>query len=331
MRADPEALPYQSPQWIEAACAATGSANVSRTYTSPDGKEHVLPLLLKRRFLKAFSSASSMPSAWGMGGLIGNAPATTELVRAVFDDLRQLGLQSISIRPNPRQAEIWAEARPASFAAKCRRAHVLDLRQGFEHVWLHEFDGRTRNHVRKAERRGVTTEFDTSGKLLPIFYALFDKSLERWAEAQNEPVWLARWRGHRRDPLEKLQTIARHMGKMCRIGVAYLEGEPAAAMMVLEAGNANYSRAVMDQALVRNLGINELLQSQAIQHAAETGCNFYHMGESGNSETLSRFKEKFGAKPVKYAEYRFERLPVSRIDQMARTAVKRLIGFRDLG
>ena len=38
----------------------------------------------------------------------------------------------------------------------------------------------------------------------------------------------------------------------------------------------------------------------------------YHLGESGASRSLAHFKEKFGARPVPYAEYRLERLPLTR-------------------
>lgn len=329
MQADPEALPYQSPEWISAACAAANFINVSRSYRAADGARFVLPLVRSAHRPRALASISSMPPAWGMGGLIGETQPTVDLVRAVFADLKLLGFQSVHIRPNPRHAEIWAAARPADFAARPRRAHVLDLRQGLDHIWTKRFSSRTRTNINKAERSGVEIEFDTTGRLLPAFYDLFEYSLVRWANAQNEPHWLARWRGHRRDPLDKLTSIARHMGGMCRIGVARINGQPAAAIMVLEGRNANYSKAVMNQDLVRNLGVNELLHHHAITHATESGCNFYHMGESGQSESLSRFKEKLGAEPMEYAEYVQERWPVSRLDHLARSTVKRLIGFRD--
>lgn len=327
--ADPEALPYQAPEWIAAACDAANLVNVSRCYLAADGSRHVLPLVRPANLPRLTSSLSSMPPAWGMGGLISEAPPSVELVRTVMHDLQQLGYLSVNIRPNPRHAAIWAAARPQGYTARSRRAHVLDLRGGFDHVWAQRFNARTRNNISKAERSGVEVEFDTTGRLLPAFYELFEYSLLRWADAQNEPHWLARWRGHQRDPLSKLQTIAAHMGSMCRIGLARIEGRPAAAIMVLEGRNANYSRAVMNQDLVRNLGVNELLHRHAISHAIDSGCSFYHMGESGQSESLARFKEKLGAEPIDYAEYYCERWPVSRVDNAARTAVKRLIGFKD--
>ena len=55
----------------------------------------------------------------------------------------------------------------------------------------------------------------------------------------------------------------------------------------------------------------------------------FHMGESGESESLARYKEKFGARPIPYAEHRIEHLPATSIATSARTVVKRAIGFRD--
>ena len=65
------------------------------------------------------------------------------------------------------------------------------------------------------------------------------------------------------------------------------------------------------------------------QLACELGCTAYHLGESGQSASLAQYKEKFGARPVDYAELRMERLPYTRTDQAARSAVKKVLGFRD--
>jgi hypothetical protein len=55
------------------------------------------------------------------------------------------------------------------------------------------------------------------------------------------------------------------------------------------------------------------------------------MGESGGSSSLAFYKEKFGARPIPYAEYRIERLPLSAADAVLRDLIKRAIGFRDVG
>jgi hypothetical protein len=162
-----------------------------------------------------------------------------------------------------------------------------------------------------------------------VFYALWERSLARWAAQQHEPVWLARRRGHHRDPYAKLERIARTLGDACRVWVAWHDGEPAAALIVLQGTNAHYTRGAMDKDLAGPTRANYLLHRLAIEDACAAGCRRYHMGESGRSASLAQFKTRFGARPHPYAEYRLERVPLSAADAGLRTAVKRAIRFRD--
>ena len=75
---------------------------------------------------------------------------------------------------------------------------------------------------------------------------------------------------------------------------------------------------------------NELLMWHAIRGAVDAGCRHFHMGESGSSVSLSRYKEKYGARPYDYAEHGFERIPLTRIDGAARSLVKRAVRFREV-
>ena len=86
---------------------------------------------------------------------------------------------------------------------------------------------------------------------------------------------------------------------------------------------------MMDKEVAGPSRANDLLQHLAIEEACEAGCRYYHMGESGSSTALARFKTKFGARPHPYGEYHIERLPITALDRHARGAVKRVIGFRD--
>jgi lipid II:glycine glycyltransferase (peptidoglycan interpeptide bridge formation enzyme) len=99
--------------------------------------------------------------------------------------------------------------------------------------------------------------------------------------------------------------------------------------VVLQGTNAHYTRGAMDREVAAPTHANAALQWKAISDAAAAGCAWYHMGESGTSSSLARFKERFGARPYDYAEYRFERLPLTTLDHLARGAVKRVIGFRE--
>ena len=141
---------------------------------------------------------------------------------------------------------------------------------------------------------------------------------------------MAMYRGTRRDPLTKFQTMAALLGSEMRVHVAYVDGAAAAAAIVLANGrNAHYTRGVMDIDVAGKTNASDLVQWSAIRDAAALGCGTYHMGETGTSESLARFKEKFGAVAVPYAQYRLERLPVTKVDTGLRSLTKRVIGFQD--
>jgi lipid II:glycine glycyltransferase (peptidoglycan interpeptide bridge formation enzyme) len=271
---------------------------------------------------------SSFPNAWGFGGLVGAEPGAGE-IRAVLNDLRAHCALGVRVRPNPLQHAAWAAGRPAGVTALERRAHAIDLSQGFEDVWTNGFSGRARNHVRRAERAGLTVEVDSTGRLVPVFYDLFVRSVERWASKQNEPLALARLRARRRDPLEKLQHMIADLDGAARLWMAYSGERPAAAILVLRGANAQYTRGVMDVEVAGPTRANYLLHRLAIEDACRSGCGTYQMGETGASRSLAQFKESLGAQPHDYAEYMSERVPFSAVGRGARTVAKRILGFRD--
>jgi hypothetical protein len=173
-------------------------------------------------------------------------------------------------------------------------------------------------------------ECDSSGKLVPVFYDLFRRSIDRWAEQQHEPRLLAHWRNERRDSQRKIEIIAQVLGEACRIWVAWLSGQPVAAILLLQGTNVNDARSVMDKELAAPVCANDLLLKLAIEEACRAGCRYYHLGESGTSAGLHHYKSRFGAIPYTYAEYHIERWPITRLDQQLRGLVKRVIGFRDV-
>ncbi len=162
-----------------------------------------------------------------------------------------------------------------------------------------------------------------------MFHRLLQASTQRWAAQQNEPLQLARFRAGRRDPQQKFERLAASLGDAMRVWVAWKDGEPAASTIVLSGANASYTRGAMDKELAGPTHANELLHWLAIEDAIGAGCRTYHLGESGWSSGLSRFKEKLGGRPVTYSEYRFERLPLTRADRVVRSLVKRALHFKD--
>ncbi len=329
--ADRSALPTQSPAWLRAMEATGGWRDASRHYRFADGTELVLPLVRRRGPLGALARGS-MPDAWGFGGVVG-ADLTVDHLAEVIDDLRQLRTGWVRVRPNPYHAALWAEAGAARGPAAAtlaipKRAHVLALDRPADEIFQQRFTSSCRRAIRSAEKAGLEVEVDTTAASCEIFHDLLMRSVDRWAGSQHEPLALARWRADRRDPLAKFSAWATALEGGCHVLVARRAGTPIAAMIVLQGHNAHMTRSAMDLELVGHDRPNELLMWHAIRGAVDAGCESFHLGESGTSVNLSRYKEKYGAVGVDYAEHRIEHVPATSIDRAARSMVKRIVGFR---
>jgi Acetyltransferase (GNAT) domain len=331
LAADPNALVFHSPTWLDFVCSAASYEDASRLYELPDGRRLVLPMVRQRRLPGPLANEASFPPAWGIGGMVALGGIRPADAAAVFFDLAGRNVIRTTLRPGPRDAEAWDAARPSNAVVVPRLAHILSLEGGFERVWSERLTAGARRSVKKAERSGVTVESDTSERLLSIFFDLFSRSLDRWAAQQHEPRALARLRGYHRDPPKKFQLMARTFGEAFRVWVALVKGRPAAAILTLRGanGDAHYMRGVMDKSIAGPTHANYLLQRFAIEEACAQGCRWYDMGESGTSNSLAHFKAKFGARPYPHADFHLERLPITAMDQRARGVVKRIIGFRD--
>lgn len=324
----PQALPEQAIEWMDAVTAAGPYRDASRLYEFSDGRRFVLPLVRRRGPFSLGGWYGSFPPAWGMGGLIG-AEVDAEVVAEVVADLRGLDALRISLCPDPLQAPAWRGVRGPGIVALPRRAHVIDLSESIDAVRA-RLSRTTRHRIRRADKHGVRVVRDHDGGLLPVYHQLRRSALVHWAAQQHEPLALARLRAWRRDPPEKLYRLAARMGDAFALYVAFVEGQPAAAAILLFGRTAHDISAVMDRAVAAGTCANDLLQWTAIADACELGCSAYHLGETGQSASLARFKERFAADPVDYTQFRIERFPFTRADTVARTSVKKMIGFRDV-
>jgi hypothetical protein len=313
LRASPQALAFHTPAWLDSICAVGGYADASRLYELRGRRRVVLPLIQRRGLVGALPIAASLPYGWGFGGAVAEGELRAEDAASILMELAHHMALRTSLRPSPLVAPLWtAAAAPTRVAGVPRLAHVLDLEGGFERVWTGRFAGRARRSARRAARDGVVVECDSTGRLVPVFHDLYRRSVDRWAQQAGQPLRLARWRAQRNEPLRKYQVIAARMREACRVYVAWVDGRPAAACVVLYHGaNASYWRGAIDKDLAGPSQANFLLHSRSIEDACVTGCRYYHMGESGDSASLAHFKEAFGAEPYRYAEYYLERLPVT--------------------
>lgn len=315
----------QTPDWLACISAVGAYVDASRLYCFDDGRRVVLPLA-GRKYLPL---AASWPFDWGIGGPLADGPIAAEHCDIIYADLAGLGLLQLTIRIGPQASAAWRAA-PRGFTRTDHTTHVLDLDAGFDAIWSCRFRSATRRAVRKAERAGLDVEADTTGRLIPAFDELYRRSVDRWAREQHEPLSLARWRAHRANPRRKFDAVARLLGSRCAVWLASRAGEPVAAIIVLRhGGQAKYWRGAMNMELAGPTRANNLLHSLAIEAACRTGCRTYYMGDSRPGSGLAAFKEGFGAQPQRSWSYRFERLPLARLDERARFVVKRAVRFRD--
>jgi len=319
-----EALAFHTPAWVGCICESGKYEDASRLYETEEGRRLVLPLVRRTGVPGPFAIEASLPHGWGFGGVVASGAVAPSELTTVLTELAGRTVLRTSLRPNPLAAAPVAGSSPRMVHVR-RTAHVLPLDGGFEQVWSGRFTGTARTAVRKAERSSLVVEGDSSGRLVSTFYDLYLTSIERWARESRRLSWLVRRRLRRQDPLDKFELVAERMGEACRIWVAWLDGRPVAAIIVLTHGaNASYWRGAMDKDLAGPTRANYLLHSRAILSACQAGCRYYHMGETGSDISLAQFKSRFGAQPQTYLEHRVERLPITSIRNRLGRSARRL-------
>ncbi|WP_028934665.1 GNAT family N-acetyltransferase [Pseudonocardia spinosispora] len=323
----PDAPLSRTPRWIDCICDCDSFTDETLLFRGGDGRRIVFPRLGVPRVPGVFASPSRHwnigADAHGFlaeGGPLSRAE-TAALVRAVH---RNSGMRTRIVVGGDDVAD-WDPAVPDGTYYTARTAQTLDLTGGFSTVWADRFTGKVRSHSRKAHRRGVTVESDTTGRLVPVFYQLYRSSVDRWARARNYPLPLMRFLSHRQHPMSKFEKVARNLGEQCTVWIARLHGEPIAGLIVLSGGRrATYWRGAMDKDLARGTGANEILHRHAIEAACESGGRSYDFGLS-QTDDLRRFKASFGAVEVPIRTYYFEKVRTAKAGSAGYDRTKRVI------
>ncbi|CAM5596855.1 GNAT family N-acetyltransferase [Streptomyces viridochromogenes] len=325
---DPHCRVTQTPTWLDCLCATGHHRDAGRLYEFGDGTRIVVPLAGRHRPGR-LDATESWPAGWGIGGPVVQGDAGPEKARAVLHDLLRRPALRVGLRLRPGDGELWAAAAPAAFRVEPRTTQVVDLAGGIEAV-RRGYHTQVRRDVRRAERTDVEVEVDRTGRLAPVFYGLYEKSIERWAGRQHEPLALARLRRRHDFPSSRLDTVAERFGESCAIWVAWYQGMPCASIVVLRhAGHAKYWRGAMDRELAHPCRANALLHHLAIEEACAAGCDRYDMGDSAPGSSLARYKANFGARSLATPLCFRERLPLSAAEHALRETAKRVIRFQD--
>ena len=248
LAADPNALVFHSPAWLDFVCNAASYEDASRLYELSDGRRLVLPIVRQEHCRADSRTRPKIPLAWGTGGIIAAGGVRPTDAAAAVADLAGRNVVRTTLRPNPLDAPAWDAARPAG--AVVIRAWLTSCRSKEASTACGGSASRaTRGGPSRRPTARASDDRDTSGRLIPVYYDLFARSLDRWAAQQHEPRMLARMRGYHRDPKRKFVQMARTFGESFRVWVAWADDRPAAAILVLRGSNAatHYMRGAMDK------------------------------------------------------------------------------------
>jgi hypothetical protein len=316
--------------WMDCIEATGRHVDASRLYRFGDGRAVLVPLATPR-YGGRLAPAGSLPFDWGFGGIVtGGAHLDNHEIGAVLADLAALPTVRLRLALLPDTPAAWASASAEHFPVSHQRTvHILDLADGIDAI-RRGYAANRRKSLRRAERRGIEIEVDRTGRRLGVFFELFDKSIERWAAEQHEPLALCRYRNHRANSRAKLATVARVLGDRCSVWTAWVDGRPAAASIVLR--NSRYITAWKSAADIREFGSTgavDLLKTAVIADACATGAVAFDLGESRPGSNLAQFKASYGAREHLVHVVERERLPLRRVEEAARSAVRRTVGFSD--
>jgi hypothetical protein len=313
---DANATIYQTPEWLDAICRSEAYEDTSRHYETAAGRQCVLPVV-RRRLYGGLAIEESMPSAWGMGGLVAAEPVDVDDLRLIWSDLRSNSHARLRVRDSNlgRGLPVNGDQRePLSVIWETK--HVLDLRQGFDSVYTKSFNRTTRKNLRRAESAGVEVECDSSGRLVPIYYELYRSWVMRRAAERNLPTSLMLHRARSRESLRKFHVLAELLNGSSKIWVAWWKGEPIAAMIGLSYKSRAFAfRSYSNMDLANSVRANDLLHHCMIEDACRAGCLSYNMGGSGGVPGLMAYKAKFGAVAVDFPVYTIETFPFKQISQ----------------
>jgi CelD/BcsL family acetyltransferase involved in cellulose biosynthesis len=171
--------------------------------------------------------------------------------------------------------------------------HLINLEAGFEKLWDEMFDKETRTCARKAEKRGVKVEEDTTAGGAAVLHSLYRKQAGEWGTARPYPRRL-------------LVNIAGQMRDSAKIWVGKMDGVPVCAVLVFYFKDTVMAWLSGQSEEGRNACASHFIYSQIIRNACEAGYDAFNFGASGELQGVRYFKESFGAREYLYSVFTSE-------------------------
>ncbi len=290
--ADPAASFFHDPAWMTALVRSYGYYRPA-CLTARDSSGALvggLPGVMSVRF--GLKQLLSLPYGT-YGGPIA-APGSDEGRRAIRGALierwareaRRPGVVRAQLVHNGTSAGEDLERMPGRTTRES--AFVLDLEGGYDRIWNESFGGEVRTACRKAEKSGVTVA-EADG---PEGAAILDAMYRRQA---------AGWSNHTPFPRDLFRHLVAAAPERARVWIAALNGEPAAAHLVLHHRGTALSWISANSLEGRKARAQILLIARILEEACRRGSRTFNFGGAAGSDSLESFKTAFGSRPEPYA------------------------------
>jgi CelD/BcsL family acetyltransferase involved in cellulose biosynthesis len=272
---DPRATPFQQPSWL---CRyARFHPRVLVRFLEARGEDGRLVAGLgyaevRRAGVRAMTSG--VAGTYGGPVSRSGAPAAERALMAEY--LRRGGPRIV------RRELLWGHREPPAGGERAMKridASLIDLSQGFDHFWMHQFPKNRRNECNRSERRGLAVAQSADVSDLERFVPLYREMSGRWGIAPESSEWLS--------------AVLREEPSV-RMFVARRDGELMGAHICVEMcdeifvwiGTTARSREVFPSAL--------LIREEA-RFACARGLKWLNLGSSLRLPGVAQYKRLLGA------------------------------------
>lgn len=256
------------------------------------GMRCVLPAIEVQRALGRLTALHSMPFGT-YGGVIGGVflDATDQESLLSHTGLGAWSRFQTTIVPNP----VAPQTLPLRLTNASGLVHAPDVREGYD-AWWQSLDGRTRYHVRKAERRGVTVRAGLSAADYETFERIHTAASSTWYPPPHFG------RGF-------FRALWRYRSERVELWSAWLDDRMIAGVLVLRFGGQVTPFLSAVDPSHRTIAPTNLIYARLLATCCAKGHTSVNFLGSGGKPGVERFKASMGGVATRF-DYLDARGPV---------------------
>jgi len=280
---------FQTEHWLHVlAHAGMGYQDKSLKIAFSDRKEVLLPLMVNTiKLIFPFSEYRSLPfGTYGGPISLDGSPVSPGHLTSILDWL----VKQFNSRVNMilYETAIPGETLPAGWKTAEAYTHILDLKDGFEHIWNNCFMSKTRNQCRKARKNGISSRSGDSLDDFRMFYDIYEKNTKIWGY-RTPPI-----------PFSIFKNLHNNQDHGVQLMLAEKDGRTVGGMLLLANAKTVFYWLGAFLKEFKNLYPNNLLIEEVLRKCCEKGMRVFNFGASGPLESVKKYKESFGAEIKKY-------------------------------